>query len=112
MKKQLSDEALEMIASRFKLLADPMRLRILHTLGKEEMTVSELVEATKGGQANISKHLGFLLEAGIVSRRKEGLNAFYKVSDLGVFELCDTVCSQLESQMASRQNVLSGFVSR
>lgn len=112
MKKELSDEALEMIASRFKLLADPMRLRILHTLGTNEMTVGELVEVTSGGQANISKHLGFLLEAGIVSRRKEGLNAFYKVADAGVFELCETVCNRLESQMASRQNILSGFISR
>ena len=112
MKKILSDEALEMIASRFKLLSDPMRLRILHTLGKEEMTVSELVEATGGGQANISKHLGFLLEAGVVSRRKEGLNAFYKVSDETIFELCDTVCNRLESQLDSRKNILSDFVSR
>ena len=111
MEKQLSDEALEMIASRFKLLSDPMRLRILHTLGREEMTVSQLVEATGGGQANISKHLGALLEAGIVARRKEGLNAFYKVADMGVFELCETVCNRLESQFVSRKNMLSGFVS-
>jgi DNA-binding transcriptional ArsR family regulator len=111
MKKQLSDEALEMIASRFKLLSDPMRLRILHTLGREEMTVSELVEATNGGQANISKHLGALLEAGIVARRKEGLNAFYKVSDETIFDLCEMVCNRLESQFDSRKNMLSGFVS-
>ena len=111
MKKQLSDDALEMIASRFKLLSDAMRLRILHTLGEEEMSVSQLVEATGGGQANISKHLGALLEAGIVARRKEGLNAFYKVADLGVFELCETVCSRLEAQLDSRKNMLSGFVS-
>lgn len=111
MKNQLSDEALEMIAARFKLLSDPMRLRILHTLGKEEMTVSHLVEATGGGQANVSKHLGALLEAGIVARRKEGLNAHYKVADDSIFDLCETVCSRLESQFASRKNMLSGFVS-
>ena len=111
MKKQLTDEALILIASRFKLLSDPMRLRILHTLDREELTVSELVEKTGGGQANISKHLGALLEAGIVARRKEGLNAFYKVSDETIFELCDTVCNRLEKQMAARQNILSGFSS-
>lgn len=109
MKIQLTDEALEMIATRFKLLADPMRLRILHTLGKGEMTVSELVEATKGGQANISKHLGTLLEAGIVARRKEGLNAYYSVSDETIFELCETVCNRLEAQLAARQNALHGL---
>ena len=111
MEKQLSDEALEMIASRFKLLSDPMRLRILHTLGREELTVSQLVEATNGGQANVSKHLGALLDAGIVARRKEGLNAFYKVADDSIFDLCETVCNRLTSQFASRRNMLSGFVS-
>jgi DNA-binding transcriptional ArsR family regulator len=112
METQLSDEALEMIASRFKLLSDPMRLRILHTLGREEMTVSDVVAATRGGQANISKHLGFLLEAGVVSRRKEGLNAFYKVSDETIFELCETVCNRLETQLAARKNIMSDFASR
>lgn len=107
MKIQLTDEALEMIAARFKLLADPMRLRILHALGNAEMTVSQLVEATKGGQANISKHLGALLEAGIVARRKEGLNAYYSIADETIFDLCDMVCSRLEAQFAARKNALA-----
>jgi DNA-binding transcriptional ArsR family regulator len=109
MKKKLTDEALEIIAARFKLLADPMRLKILHTLGKDEMTVSELVEKTKAGQANISKHLGALLDAGIVARRKEGLNAFYCVSDETIFELCEAVCNRLEKQLAARKNALQGL---
>lgn len=108
MKIQLTDEALEMVATRFKLLADPMRLRILHTLGDGEMSVGGLVEATKGGQANISKHLGALLEAGIVARRKEGLNAFYSIADETIFDLCETVCARLEVQLAARQNALQG----
>lgn len=107
-KKELTDEALEMIATRFRLLADPMRLKILHTLGAVELNVGELVESTGGGQANVSKHLGILLEAGIVARRKEGLNAFYRVSDETIFELCETVCSRLETQFAARKNALQG----
>lgn len=107
-KKELTDEALEMIATRFRLLADPMRLKILHTLGAAELKVSELVESTSGSQANVSKHLGILLEAGIVARRKEGLNAFYRVSDETIFELCETVCSRLENQFAARKNALQG----
>jgi DNA-binding transcriptional ArsR family regulator len=106
MKKQLTEEALQMIASRFRLLSDPMRLKILHTLGEKEMNVGELVEETGGGQANISKHLGIMLDAGIVARRKEGLNAFYRVADEGVFELCEVVCNRLEQQFAARQNAL------
>jgi ArsR family transcriptional regulator len=112
MNTKLTDEALEMIAARFKLLADPMRLKILHTIGAGEMTVSELVEKTKGGQANVSKHLGALLEAGIVARRKEGLNAHYSIADETIFELCETVCSRLEVQFDARKDALSGFMKR
>lgn len=107
-KEELSEEALEMIASRFRLLSDPMRLKILHTLGDVEMNVTDLVSATGAGQANISKHLGILLNAGIVSRRKEGLNAIYRVSDETIFELCEVVCSRLKMQLETRQNALSG----
>ncbi len=107
-KEELSEEALEMIASRFRLLSDPMRLKILHTLGDEEMNVTDLVGATGAGQANVSKHLGILLNAGIVSRRKEGLNSIYSVSDETIFELCEVVCSRLKMQLETRQNALSG----
>jgi len=107
-KEELSEEALEMIASRFRLLSDPMRLKILHTLGDEEMNVTDLVNATGAGQANVSKHLGTLLNAGIVSRRKEGLNSIYRVSDETIFELCEVVCSRLKKQLETRQNALSG----
>lgn len=111
-KVELTEEALEMIASRFRLLSDPMRLKILHTLGDGELHVSGLVEATGGGQANISKHLGILLDAGIVTRRKEGLNAFYRVADETIFELCTTVCGRLEEQLADRRNALQDFGKR
>lgn len=109
MKKDLNDEAIEMIACRFRLLAEPMRLKILNTLGQNEMNVSELVAATGAGQANISKHLGALLEAGIVSRRKEGLTSNYKVADETIFELCDVVCSRLRDQLETRQNALANM---
>lgn len=108
-KEELSEEALEMIANRFRLLSDPMRLRILHTLGAGEMNVGEIVAATNAGQANVSKHLSAMLEAGIVARRKEGLNAIYRVSDETIFELCDVVCSRLKAQLNARQNALAGI---
>ncbi len=104
-KEELSNEALAMIASRFRVLSDPMRLRILHTLGNSELNVSDLVEATGAGQANVSKHLGVMLDATIVSRRKEGLNSFYKVADETIFELCDVVCARLKEQLESRRAV-------
>lgn len=94
-----------MIANRFRVLSDPMRLKLLHTLGEAEMNVSELVEATGAGQANVSKHLGVMLEAGIVARRKDGLNSFYKITDETIFELCEVVCSRLKQQFDARRAV-------
>lgn len=108
-KNKLSDAALELIAGRFRLLAEPTRLKILHTLGDVEMSVCELVAATGANQANISKHLGILLEAGIVSRRKEGLTANYRVSDETIFELCEAVCLRLKTQFDIHQNALTNF---
>lgn len=105
----LSDEALELIAGRFRMLSEPTRLKILNTLNDKEMTVTELVAATGASQANISKHLGILLHAGIVSRRKEGLTANYRVSDPTIFDLCDLVCSRLRDHHETRQNALQGF---
>ena len=108
-KEELSDEALEMIANRFRQMSDPMRLKILHTLGDGEMNVTELVAATGAGQANVSKHLGTLLNAEIVTRRKEGLNAIYRVSDQTIFELCELVCSRLKEQLKTRHDALRRF---
>jgi len=97
---QISPEILEFIASRFKVLAEPMRLRILHELQQGERTVTQIIEGTEANQANVSKHLGILTRAGMVSRRKEGLNAFYSISDPVIFELCDLVCNKLRTKLA------------
>ena len=109
MKKKidLNDAALEMIASRFRLMSEPMRLKILHTLGEREMNVSDIVAATGANQANVSKHLGILFDAGVVSRRKEGLTVIYRVADETIFELCDVVCSRLKSHFDLRRFALS-----
>ena len=103
----LTDEAVELIARRFAVLAEPMRLRLLHLLMPGERHVNGLVEASGGTQANISRHLQTLAEAGIVARRKEGLQVFYSIADPSIFALCDLVCSSLEKQTARRATLLS-----
>ena len=102
----LSPEVLSLIAERFRILAEPARLRLLNTLMAGERTVSELVEDTGLNQANVSKHLGILRSSGFVSRRKEGLYSFYNVSDPSVFDLCTIMCGRLEVDAASRTNLL------
>ena len=100
---ELTDEALEMIASRFSLLASPSRLRILNTLGDKEFSVGEIVVQTETNQATVSKHLSTLFDAGILSRRKEGLTVYYRVSDQTIFNICDIVCDRIKDQLEARQ---------
>lgn len=87
-----------LIAERFRVLGDALRLKLLHLLGNQEMSVGTLVEASGASQANVSKHLQILLRAGLVQRRKEGLQALYKVADPSIFQLCDLVCGRLSEQ--------------
>ncbi len=102
-KKLLSGEAFRLIAGRFRMLSEPMRLKILHALQDGERTVNELVSDTGGEQANVSKHLGILLANGLVAKRREGTNAYYRVADPSIFELCRSVCSSLEGQWAGER---------
>lgn len=110
--KQLTEDALELIAARFRVLAEPMRLKILDSLGENEMTVTELVEATAAGQANVSKHLAMLADARLVARRKEGLNVYYRVADKSVFDLCEAVCSSLGDRLAAQHDAVRHFSGR
>lgn len=103
----LSESALELVAARFRLLGEPMRLRLLHTLMSGERSVTQLVEATGAGQANVSKHLAVLADAGMVARRKAGLNVFYSIADPSLFTLCDLVCKRLQERFADQTNVLA-----
>jgi ArsR family transcriptional regulator len=93
--KPLNEKTLELVAERFRVLGDPVRLRLLQTLEAGEKSVAELVEATGASQANVSKHLQLMLRAGVVERRREGLFSYYSVRDARVFQLCDAVCGSL-----------------
>ncbi len=107
-----SDDAIELIAGRFRIFAEPMRLRILLALGEKELCVGEIVETTGAQQANISKHLGILLEAGMVKKRKDGLNSFYRIVDPTILELCGTVCSSLREKIRGEEEAVKSFARR
>ena len=111
-KKELSDAALQMIADRFKVLAEPMRLKILHTLWDGELTVGEIIAATTALQANVSKHLGILQQAGLVNRRRDGLNVYYRICDETVFALCEAVCTSLHDRLAAQMGEITAAVPR
>ena len=96
----LNDHALAIVARRFAVLGEPMRLRLIQALFAGEKNVSELVELTGGMQANISRHLQTLATAHVLARRKEGLQVFYSISDPSIAKLCQLVCGSLEKSLA------------
>jgi DNA-binding transcriptional ArsR family regulator len=103
----LTPEVLDMIAVRFKVLAESARLGILSCLRGGEMTVGDLVETTGLGQANVSKHLQLLHSNGFVTRRKEGLFVYYRLADERVFQLCEMMCGRLEAELKTRRKLFA-----
>ena len=95
---RLSDEALVLVAARFKVLSEPVRLKLIIALEQGERNVTELVEATGHTQTSVSRQLQVLTEAGILGRRKVGVSVFYRIADPAVFDLCRHVCGGLERE--------------
>jgi len=93
--RKLPPQAVELIAARFKVLSEPVRLRLIMALEDGECNVGQLVEHTGVTQTNVSRHLQALARAGVVARRKEGIQVYYHIADPAIFELCDHVCGSL-----------------
>ena len=102
----LPDPLVELVAQRFRVLGEPMRIKLLDRMREGAATVTELQEALGASQQNVSKHLGILRAAGMVSRTKEGNSARYAISDPSVFELCDQVCGGVRRQVEELEQIL------
>lgn len=105
----LSPDALEAVAARFKVLSEPLRLRLLQVLQEGERSVTDLAEAVGSTQPNVSKHLKVLQEAGMVGRRQEGNTVYCSISDPSVFALCEVVCSSLRDQISAQAKVFAAL---
>lgn len=105
---QLPEPLIGLVAERFRCLGEPMRVRLLCGLRDGEATVGELQELTGASQQNVSKHLGVLLSAGMVSRTKQGNRASYAIADDSVFDLCEQVCGGLRRQLSELDQILKG----
>lgn len=102
----LPEPVIELVAQRFRVLGEPMRIKLLDRLREGDATVGELQEALGASQQNVSKHLGILHSAGMVSRSKRGTSVIYAISDPGVFELCGQVCGGLRRQLRELDGLL------
>lgn len=101
-------ELAEIIAARLRVIGDPSRIRILDLLREEELSVGEIAARLGTSQQNASKHLGILLQAGILTRRKQGNSSLYAIADRGVYELCEQVCGGLQAQLSDLTALIQG----
>jgi DNA-binding transcriptional ArsR family regulator len=106
---KLSPTVLAMIADFFKVLSEVSRLQIVCALKSGEKNVSQIIEMTGLGQANVSKHLKLLTQAGIVTRTQEGVNVFYAIANPLVFPLCDLVCNSIATQLQQQNQQLESL---
>jgi len=102
---KLSDAAIELIAARFHALSEPTRLKLLMALEDGEKNVTELVNMTGATQTNVSRQLGVLTTAGLLSRRKRGLSVLYRIADPGIFDLCGHVCKSLQKRITQASEI-------
>ena len=103
----LTDDAADLIAERFRLLAEPMRVKLLDRLRAGEASVHELAIPLDTTPQNVSKHLGVLARGGVVGRRKDGNFVYYRVVDEGIWELCHLVCGGVERRLETLRATFS-----
>lgn len=103
---QLSPAALALMADFFKVLSEVSRLQIVCCLKSGAKNVTQIIEATRLGQANVSKHLKVLAQAGIVTRTQQGVSVYYEITNPFLFEVCDLVCESLVAQMQQQNQQL------
>lgn len=98
----------ELISRRFRVLGEPMRIRLLDRLRDGEASVNELAAHLGASQQNVSKHLAVLAEAGVVGRRKDGTRVLYRIADEGVLGLCEQVCGSVQAQLEALAALVAG----
>ncbi len=104
----IPEDLAELVARRFRVLSEPMRIRLLDHLRAGEATVGELSEALDASQQNVSKHLAVLAEAGMLGRRKDGNRVYYRIVDETVFSLCEQVCGGAVRRLRALHDLVEG----
>ena len=99
------DRVFESAAQLFALLATPMRLKIISAVCEKEKNVSELLALIDTTQPNMSQHLATLHRRGVLSRRREGAQIYYKLRSERVATLCRAVCTQVAIEMGTEEEI-------
>lgn len=102
----LPPSALAQVADYFKVLSELSRLQVLCSLKSGSKNVTEIMEETGLGQANVSKHLKILAQAGIVSRTPQGVSVYYEIAEPFIFDLCELVGDRLSIRLEEQSQQL------
>ena len=93
-----SEEVFEKAADLFRVMSAPMRLRIISALCNGEKNVGELLAEVDTTQPNMSQHLNTLYQAGVLGKRRDGVQIYYRIINDRVVTLCRSVCVQIASE--------------
>lgn len=94
-----ADRVYEIAAELFALMATPLRLKIISALCRGEKSGSALLAEIATTQPNMSQHLSHLYRAGILARRRDGVQIYYRVQNERAVALCRAVCTQIAIEM-------------
>ena len=90
-----SDEVFDLASEVFRIMAAPMRLKIISSLCNGEKNVSQLLEVIDTTQPNMSQHLNTLYKGGVLGKRRDGVQIYYRIINDRVVTLCRAVCTQI-----------------
>jgi DNA-binding transcriptional ArsR family regulator len=94
-----ADTVFDSVAELFSLLSTPVRLKIISALCNGEKNVSQLLDEIETTQPNMSQHLATLYRAGVVGKRRDSTQIYYRLQSERVATLCRAVCTQVASEM-------------
>jgi len=94
-----SDEVFSSAAELFRLLATPIRLKIISSLCGHEKNVSQLLIEIETTQPNMSQHLATLYRAGVLARRRDATQIYYRIGNERAATLCRAVCTQIAVEL-------------
>ena len=97
------DHAFDAVAAYFSVLSEPTRLRIMHAICEVEKTVSQIVEELGATQTNISRHLNLMHRSGVLARRRDGNQVYYRAADAEMVAICRSVCSRIAAQLDEKK---------
>lgn len=92
------EEVFDKAAELFRVMSAPMRLKIISCLCDGEQNVSYLLSKITTTQPNMSQHLTVLYQAGVLAKRREGVQIYYRIVDHRIATMCRAVCTQIESE--------------